>query len=550
METSRNISQTILSFLLVSVGMMTTITFGFVPLLNYFETYMTILFALFFWAPFGISCILFGLFKVVDRIKTKELLCFSFIVWGFIVILLNFTYTNVILTLVLVSISAALTGLNVITGANYMSSNIPMNRRGFYAGVYLGIGWGIVAITAFISFLDLHINFWILAISNILVGLISFLLVRSRKVEFEWKQLIVIPRDYNIKKNMIIFWISSLVFSTFLGIIVFLLGTSMRFDESMKSFYLENLRYYFATAESYNLGLINFDFIAVGALNFLLSPIFGKLMDKYGRKPVYFLSNLLIPCCLIFLAFWNMFTFIVISLAIYSVICANYVIIECTVWCDLAPEGKMGQYNGYGWSSMGLGGAVGFLVGYLITTPAFLAQIDLLVVMTIIGLSEISMIPFISMRDSLPPAEEMEWQKKILHIYVIAEGGIVMSDFSFLKWREKKDPLIERKTEEFDPNLFSGGISGVSTMLKEMIDSQQSKLKVIDHEDKKLLFEYGKGFTSVLISSKDLKILRNKLKTLTEEIQNVFSEQIEHWDGDLDKFLPVKTMIKNRFEIN
>ena len=46
MPSSRNISQIILSFLLVSVGMMTTITFGFVPLLNYFEKYMNVMYAL------------------------------------------------------------------------------------------------------------------------------------------------------------------------------------------------------------------------------------------------------------------------------------------------------------------------------------------------------------------------------------------------------------------------------------------------------------------------------------------------------------------------
>ncbi len=550
METSRNISQTILSFLLVSIGMMTTITFGFVPLLNYFEKYMTVLYALFFWAPMGLSCLIFGKLKLIDRVKKKEFFCFSYIIWGILVLILNFSSSNMILSIILVIILGSLTAINVISGANYISANVPINRRGFTAGIFLGIGWGLVALTAYISFIDLHINFIILAVSNIMVGFISFLLINSGKVEIMWKQMFSIPRDYNVRKNMMIFWLSSLVFSTFLGIIVFLLGTTMRFDESLESFYLENFIYYFETAESYNLGLVNFDFIAVGAMNLILSPILGRLMDKFGRKPIYFLSNLLIPGCLILLAFWRSFEVIVITLVIYSMICASYVIIECTVWSDLAQEDNIGQFNGLGWSSMGLGGALGFLMGYIITTPAFLAQIDLLVVMTIIGLSEISMIPFISMRDSLPPAEEMEWQKEILHIYVIAEGGIVMSDFSFLKWREKKDPLIQRKTEEFDPNLFSGGISGVSTMLREMIDSQQSKLKVIDHEDKKLIFEYGKGFTSVLISSKDLKILRNKLKTLTEEIQNVFSEQIEHWDGDLDKFLPVKTMIKNRFEIN
>jgi len=551
MPTSRNIYQTILSFLLVSVGMMTTISFGFVPLLNYFEKYMTVMYALFFWLSMGLSCLIFGKLKLIDRIKKKQFFCFSYIIWGVLVLILNFSFSNVILTIILVIILGSLTAINVISGANYISSNVPINRRGFTAGILIGIGWGLVALTAYISFINLHINFIILAVSNIIVGFISFLLINSgKKVDIKWEQMFFIPRDYNVRKNGMIFWISSLVFSTFLGFIIFLLGTTMRSDVSLESYYMENFIYYFQTAESFNLGLINFDFIAVGGLNLILSPILGRLMDKFGRKPIYFLSNPLIPGCVILVTFWRSFEFIVITLVIYSTICASYFIIECTVWSDLAPEDNIGQYNGLGWSSMGLGGALGFLVGYLITLPVFLAQIDILVIITIMGLTEISMIPFISMRDSLPPAEEMEWQKEILHIYVIFEGGIIMSDYSFVKWREKKNPLIEKKTEEFNPHLFSGGISGVSTILKEMIDSKQSKLKVIDHEDKKLLFEYGKGFTSILISSKDLKILRNKLKTLTEDIQNVFWETIENWHGDLDVFKPVKTMIRNRFEIN
>jgi len=531
----KNSSQILASLLLVSIGMMTTITFGFVPLLNYFEIYMNVMYAIVFWLFFGISCIIFGKIRLVDRIEKKEYLCLSNLLWGIVVIMLNFTCTNVPLTLVLVIITAALTAVNVVVGASYLSSNVKINKRGFYAGIYLGIGWSLVALTAYISFLNVHINFLILGILNIIVGLVCFYLARTGKVKIKWEQLITIPRDYNVRKNGMIFWISSLVFSTFLGIIVFLLGTKMLLDISLKSFYLDNLQYYFATAESYNLGLVNFDFIVVGSLNLFLSPILGRLNDKYGRKPIYFLSNLLIPICLIFLAFWSIFAFIVLSLAVYSTICANYIIIESTVWSDLAPEEKIGQYNGYGWSSMGLGGTIGFIIGYLLTSPQFLAQLDILVVMTIIGLSEISMIPFVSMKDSLPPSEEMEWSKEIIHIYVIKDGGIIMTDYSF------------SKEEHFDADLLAGGMTGVSTILQEMIDSKQTKLQVIDHEDKKLLFDYGRGFFVVLISIKDLKILRSKLKTLTDEIHNIFREIIEIWEGDLDIFKPIITMIKNHF---
>ena len=389
-----------------------------------------------------------------------------------------------------------------------------------------------------VLFIDLHLNLYLLGIITIIVGVLCMFLVQKEIVSLKWDQIITIPRNYNIRKNGAVFWLSSLVFSTFLGIIVLLLGTKFAIDESMESFYLENRAYYIQVAESFNITLVNFDFIAIGTLCIVLSPILGKAMDKYGRKPIYLLTNLMIPGCLIFFTFWQSIVFLGISLFLYALICASYIIIECTVWSDLAPEGKNGQFNGYGWSSMGIGGALGFLAGFIITLPDFLELIDILVIMTIILLSEISMIPFVSMKDSLPPAEEMEWSNEILNLYVIKDGGIIMTDYTF------------SQKGKFDADLLAGGMTGVTAILKEMIDSKETKLKIIDHEDKKVLFEYGKGFSTVLISHKDLRILRNKLITLTTDIQNVFWETIEGWEGDLDIFKPINTMIKHIFSEN
>ena len=72
MTKEKNLYKMLMSFLLISLGMMLTITFGFVPLLNYFEVYGNILYTLFYWFAFGFSCIISGMLKLVDRIKKKE----------------------------------------------------------------------------------------------------------------------------------------------------------------------------------------------------------------------------------------------------------------------------------------------------------------------------------------------------------------------------------------------------------------------------------------------------------------------------------------------
>ncbi|MHA1150470.1 MAG: hypothetical protein ACTSR8_19810 [Promethearchaeota archaeon] len=83
---------------------------------------MNILYVFFFWAPFGTSCLVTGRF--IDKIKSKEKLCLSFIIWGILVVLLNFTTTNIPLALLLIVLIGINTALNVIIGAIYMSSNI------------------------------------------------------------------------------------------------------------------------------------------------------------------------------------------------------------------------------------------------------------------------------------------------------------------------------------------------------------------------------------------------------------------------------------------
>lgn len=531
MKSSNNPFQRGLSLLLVSIGVMTTMTFGFVPLINFLNTYYMVILVFLFWTPFGITCLIFG--HYIDKVQSKEKLLIAYPIWGILIIMLNFMTQNIIMAIIIIIAIAVLTSFNVIIGTSYMSSNIQITKRGFTAGIYLGIGWGLVALTAFISFINLHVNLIVLGIMNILVGVFSFFLIKYRNATLNWQQLVNVPRDFDVRKNGLIYWMSSLVFSTFLGIIVFLLGTRINFVYT-DSIYLQNVIYYYEVAESFGLGLVNFDFIVVGLLNVVISPLFGKLTDKYGRKRIFLITNLFIPLVLIFFTLWQLFAFLVVSLILYSCVCASYVVMEAAVWSDLAPENGVARFNGYGWSSNGIGGSIGFIAGYLITLPEFSARIDILVIMTIIILSEISMIPFVSMKDSLPPAEEIEWFKEILHLYVIKEGGVFLTDYSFTE------------QDTFDVDLLAGGMTGVTTILKEMVDSEK-KLKAVDHEDKKIMFEFGKGFFIVLIANKELRILREKLIKLKRQIDDVYWETMEIWAGDLDIFKPIKTMIKNIF---
>lgn len=537
--------QQLLSFLLVSIGLMPTVCIGFVPLINIFEEYgFSTAYLMVYWTTFGLSCVVIGF--ILDKIKSKDKLCFSYVIWGFLVIGLIYIIPNLTLILTFIVLIAITTAANTITAASYISSHTQVNRRGFHTGFYLGIGWLIIAGGAYISFLNLFLNLALLAMFSIAAGVIGFLLFNSKRVELTWEQQMVIPRDYDVKRNGFVFYVSTLIFGVFLGIIVYLLGLWGTFTDWGSSVYLQNIPEYHALAEMLGFGtmstrlyLANFDFLGIGLMAAFFCPMIGKLMDKVGRKPVFFAANLAIPAVLVMFAWWDIEAFLIICVILYALIVTVFVVINCNVWSDLAPEGKVARFNGYGWSSLGLGGASGFFLGIFVTSG--IIEIDLLVILAVLIVSELSLIPFVLMKESLPPSEEIEWRKELIHLFVISSGGVVMSDYSFVNTSE---------SDGIDSvDLLAGGISGITAILKEMIGSDH-RLKSIDHEDKKLLFEYAYDnlFLVALLANKDLNILRTKLKKLTAQIQAVFWETIEKWDGNLEILSPINTLIRSYFE--
>ncbi|MHA1427486.1 MAG: MFS transporter [Candidatus Helarchaeota archaeon] len=533
--------QYIISFLLISIGLMTTITFGFVPLINIYEGFgMSTTYLLYFWVPFGVTCISLGYF--IDKVKNKKFLCFSYVIWGYIIIGLIYVIPNLLLTIVFIVAAAIFTAINTLLAASYISSHTQMNRRGLDTGIYLGLGWALVAGTAYLSFFNMFLNLATLAFMNIITGLALFGIFDSGKADLTLNQKIIIPRDYNVKRNGFVFYFSSFIFGVFLGIIVYLLGTWGNFTNWSDSIYLRNIPHYYSFVEEFGFGtittrlfLVNFDFLIIGAISAMMCPITGKLVDRLGRKPIFFAANLAIPTVLVTFSFWNLKFFMYLSVLLYAIVVTVFMIINSNVWSDLAPEGQIARFNGFGWSSLGLGGASGFLLGCFVTSE--ILEIDVSVIIAILIVSELSLIPFVLMKESLPPAEEMDWYNDIVHLYVISSGGIIMADYSFIE------------AGIGDSDLLAGGLSGVMTLLKEIVGSSQ-QLKSIDHEDKKLLFEYAynQQFLVALLTKKNLNILRTKLKKLTAQIQAVFWETMMNWDGNLDVLAPIKTMIRNIFE--
>lgn len=130
----------------------------------------------------------------------------------------------------------------------------------------------------------------------------------------------------------------------------------------------------------------------------------------------------------------------------------------------------------------------------------------------------------------IPMFEEIHWRDYLLHVFVFhIDSSACIHDEMLLK--------IGKEVDGVSADLFSSGVTGVIGIIKEMIQSEK-KLKVLDHEDKKILLEYGKHVTVALITSKDLDILHEKLRTYILRVETELRKPLENWRGEVSRFAP------------
>ncbi len=132
---------------------------------------------------------------------------------------------------------------------------------------------------------------------------------------------------------------------------------------------------------------------------------------------------------------------------------------------------------------------------------------------------------------------EFDWPRKLKDLYLINNNGINLYHYSF----SKRESLM-------DPDLISAGLSGMKDLIAEIIKSED-RLKTVDHQDLKLILEYGEYVTIALIVSENLRIYHSKLTILMEQFEKSFQDILSHWSGDIEVFIPAQQMIQQVFEL-
>lgn len=130
---------------------------------------------------------------------------------------------------------------------------------------------------------------------------------------------------------------------------------------------------------------------------------------------------------------------------------------------------------------------------------------------------------------------EFGWRNKLRELFIISPNGTTLFHHLFVD-----------VVDSPDPDLIAAGLTGVNKILAEMIQSDKS-LQVVDHEDVKILFEYGNYSTLALVVYENLHVYRSKLVTLINQFENLFQDILSHWTGDTSVFLPSRRLIEENF---
>jgi MFS family permease len=134
--------------------------------------------------------------------------------------------------------------------------------------------------------------------------------------------------------------------------------------------------------------------------------------------------------------------------------------------------------------------------------------------------------------------DEQNWAQSLIHLYIVHNSGLLIYEHAF----KPEEGMIES-------DLISGGLIGLVTMLKE-ITRGNSNLKIIDHGDKKLLFQWDshEQVIFVLVIERELVFIRYKLSKFIAEFEQKYQRNLQNFAGVNDvTWKSVESLISKYF---
>jgi hypothetical protein len=135
-----------------------------------------------------------------------------------------------------------------------------------------------------------------------------------------------------------------------------------------------------------------------------------------------------------------------------------------------------------------------------------------------------------------PTLDELDWQKQLVELYIIQEGGLLVYHHEFAE------------NAEIDQVLTAAGISGVQSLFQEITRSDTG-LNIVSVGQFAILFAHSLTFTSVLIARQPYDVLLEKLKDFTADFETMFGMIIQNFEGTLKEFSSANELVNTIFGI-
>ncbi|MFW9997235.1 MAG: hypothetical protein ACFFD4_34645 [Candidatus Odinarchaeota archaeon] len=135
--------------------------------------------------------------------------------------------------------------------------------------------------------------------------------------------------------------------------------------------------------------------------------------------------------------------------------------------------------------------------------------------------------------------DELEWQKNVLHIMVLAKSGFPL--FS--------QPLQTRNAAlRTNLILVDGVVVRISSIIREIIRARALQLKIVKQENHSVMIEEGTHVLVAIMVKEELKTVRKRMLGFIEDFESFFEDLLLEWKGDTDVFSPAKILVNKHFK--
>jgi hypothetical protein len=134
--------------------------------------------------------------------------------------------------------------------------------------------------------------------------------------------------------------------------------------------------------------------------------------------------------------------------------------------------------------------------------------------------------------------DEFNWWTAVRELYILSKDGVGLLSVDF----------SERRASTLDTEslLTTSGISGIRAVLKKIIGTEE-EVQIVDQGTIKMLFAYSKQVLGVLVVTKPLETLIEKLTSFVTRFEVLYAGVLKDFDGNITVFAPAQRLALAEF---